>query len=108
MPVRRSPRLHPPRLRWTVVAAVAATVLCIVGTYFFIEISKILRLKAAVRENSADLAEKERSVQRYREMVEFYKTEEGMAHLARERDNLVYPGERVFLVVGASSEDGGI
>jgi cell division protein FtsB len=38
-------------------------------------------------------------------MVEFYKTEEGIAHLARERDNLVYPGERVFIVAGASSDD---
>jgi cell division protein FtsB len=110
---RRSPylppqRLRPPRLRWTVVAAVAATILCIAGTYFFIEISKILRLSAAVTENSAELAEKERSERRYREMVDFYKTEEGIAHLARERDNLVFPGERVFLVIGASSEDEGI
>jgi cell division protein FtsB len=107
-PQLRSPRLRPPRLRWTVVAAVAVTVLCIAGTYFFIEISKIIRLNSAVTENSAELAEKKRSVRRYREMVEFYKTEEGIAHLARERDNLVYPGERVFLVVGASSEDEGI
>jgi cell division protein FtsB len=97
-------RLRLPRLRWTFFAALIAPVLCIAGTYYFIEISKIVRLRAAVTENSAELAERQRSVERYREMVEFYKTEEGIAHLARERDNLVFPGERVYLV-GASSDD---
>jgi cell division protein FtsB len=87
------------------IAAIGLLLLCIAGTYYFIEIKKIFRLHAAVAENSVGLAEKERSVQQYREMVEFYKTEEGIAHLARERDNLVYPGERVFIVAGASSND---
>jgi cell division protein FtsB len=98
-------RSRPPRLRWTAVAAVVVTFLCIFGTCCFIEISKILRLRSAVTENSAKREEKKRNVRRYREMVEFYKTQEGIAHLARERDNLVFPGERVFLVVGASSGD---
>jgi hypothetical protein len=101
------PRARPPRLRWMFFAAILVPVLSILGTYYFIEISKIVRLRAAVAENSVELAEKESSVRRYREMVEFYKTEEGIAHLARERDNLVFPGERVFLVAGASSDDAG-
>jgi cell division protein FtsB len=98
-------RSRPPRLRWMFFAALGTLVLCIMGTYYFIEISKIVRLSAAVAENSAELAEKERSVRRYREMVEFYKTEEGIAHLARERDNLVFPGEQVYLIVKTSSGD---
>jgi cell division protein FtsB len=98
-------RFRLPRLRWVFFMSLIAVCLCIMGTYYSVEINKILRLRAAVAENSAELAEKERSVQRYREMVEFYRTEEGIAHLARERDNLVFPGERVFLVVGAASDD---
>jgi cell division protein FtsB len=101
------PRPRPPRLRWTAVAAVVVTSLCIFVTCYFIEISKIVRLRSAVEESSLRLAEKERSAQRYREMVEFYETEEGIAHLARERDNLVFPGERVFFIVGAASSDAG-
>jgi cell division protein FtsB len=98
---------RPPRLRWTAIAAVVVTLLCIFGTCYFIEIGKIVRLRSAVAENSVRLAEKERSTRRYREMVEFYRTEEGIAHLARERDNLVFPGERVFIIAGASSDDAG-
>ncbi|MDR2175223.1 MAG: septum formation initiator [Synergistaceae bacterium] len=98
-------RPRPPRLRWTAVAAVVVTFLCIFGTCCFIEISKIVHLRAAVAENSAKLTEKENNVRRYREMVEFYGTREGIAHLARERNNLVFPGERVFLIAGISSGD---
>jgi cell division protein FtsB len=98
------PRPRLPRLRWMFFAACIALVSCIAGSYYFIEINKIVHLYAAVTKNSAELAEKERSVRQYREMVEFYKTEEGIAHLARERDNLVFPGERVYKVVNTSSD----
>jgi cell division protein FtsB len=47
----------------------------------------------------------ERRVRNYREKVAFYETEEGMAHLAREQYNMVFPGERVFIINREPSEN---
>ena len=93
-----------PRLRWIVVAALGLLLFCIAGTAYFFEIQKIARLKAEVADRSAKLAEKERSVREYREKVNFYKTKEGIAHLAREQYNLAFPGERVFIIVNTSPD----
>lgn len=93
-----------PRLRWIFVAAFAILLCFIAGTAYFFEIQKLTRLKAAIAERSAKLEEKERSVREYREKVNFYKTKEGIAHLAREQYNLAFPGERVYVVVGTSSD----
>ena len=93
-----------PRLLWIIVAAFGLLLFLIAGTAYFFEIQKIARLKAAVAERSAKLAEKERSVREYREKVNFYKTKEGIAHLAREQYNLAFPGERVFVIVPESSD----
>ncbi|MBR1602938.1 MAG: hypothetical protein IJ667_05815 [Synergistaceae bacterium] len=43
--------------------------------------------------------EKRELVKSYQEKVEFYKTQEGIEHLAREQYNLVAPCERVILLV---------
>ena len=93
-----------PRLRWIFGAAVIALLLGIAGTVYFFEIQKIARLKTAIAERSVKLAEKERNVKEYRERVNFYKTKEGIAHLAREQYNLAFPGERVYLVVKVSAD----
>jgi cell division protein FtsB len=93
-----------PRLRWIFVAAITTLFLFIVGTIYFFEIQKIARLRLAVAERSAKLAEKERNVREYREKVNFYKTKEGIAHLAREQYNLAFPGERVYMIASASSD----
>jgi cell division protein FtsB len=93
-----------PRLRWIFVAAMVTLFLFIAGTVYFFEIQKIARLRLAVAARSAVLAEKERSVKELREKVAFYNNDEGIAHLAREQHNLVFPGERVFMIVGASSD----
>ena len=53
-------------------------------------------------ERSAMLAEKEQTVKELREKVAFYNTDEGIAHLAREQYNLAFPGERVYVISGAS------
>ena len=93
-----------PRLRWIFVAAVGTLFLFIAGTIFFFEIQKLVRLRILVAERSAKLAEKELSVKAYREKVDFYKTKEGIAHLAREEYNLAFPGEQVYVIAGASSD----
>ncbi|MDR3265000.1 MAG: septum formation initiator family protein [Synergistaceae bacterium] len=93
-----------PRLRWIIAAALVLLLFFIAGTVYYFEFRRISYLKATVRERTAMLAEKERSVKEYREKVNFYKTKEGIAHLAREQYNLVFPGERVYIIVNASSD----
>ncbi|MDR3231524.1 MAG: septum formation initiator [Synergistaceae bacterium] len=93
-----------PRLRWIIAAALVLLLLFIAGTVYTFECRRIGHLNAVVRERSAVLADRERSVREYREKVNFYKTKEGTAHLAREQYNLAFPGERVYIIVNASSD----
>ena len=78
--------------------------ICIVGTVFFFEIQKMVNLRLEVAERAARLEEKKRGAEKYREKVNFYKTDEGLLHLARDRYNLGFAGERVYVIDGASSD----
>ena len=93
-----------PRLRWMFAAALATLIIFIAATVYYFEFQRLTRLNSAVAESSVRLSEMERRVRNYREKVAFYETEEGMAHLAREQYNLVFPGERIFIVKRESSE----
>ncbi|MDR1733228.1 MAG: septum formation initiator family protein [Synergistaceae bacterium] len=93
-----------PRLRWVIITAVALLAIFIAGTVYFFEFRRIGDLKADVAKKLVRLDEKERSVNEYREKVEFYKTKEGIAHLAREEYNLAFPGERIYIIVPESSD----
>lgn len=93
-----------PRLRWVIIAALGLLVVFIAGTVYFFELQKIAMLRAAIAERTAHLKEKERIVQEYQEKINFYKTREGIVHLAREQYNLTLPGERVFLIEEQSGD----
>lgn len=84
--------------------ACAALLLLIAVTACFFEFRKISRLKRDIETHSKILTEKERFVENYREKLSFYKTPEGISHLAREQYDLVRPGERVFVIVSASPD----
>jgi len=86
------------------VAAIAALLFCIAATVYYFEFQNLTRLKFKVTESSAKLAEKQRSVKNYREKVAFYKTDEGIAHLAREQYNMALPGERVYIIEKTSPD----
>jgi len=79
-------------------AAFATLSIFISATMYYFELQRSSRLTSAVAENLVRLTELERRVSNYREKVAFYETEEGMAHLAREQYNLVFPGERIFVI----------
>ena len=68
------------------------------GTHYFFEVRQIARLNEAIEDREAMLREKQDSVRDIREKVSFYKTQEGIEHLAREQYNLVLSGERVILL----------
>jgi len=73
-------------------------ILLIVVTILFFEVEKTMKLVRISAERSEQLAEKQKKVTEYREQIEFYNTNEGMAHLGREQYNFIFPGERIFVI----------
>ncbi len=63
---------------------------------------RFLEKKLAVKE--AALVALSMDLGRSRERLDFYRTPEGKARLAREQFNLVFPGERVFRVTVESPD----
>ena len=87
-----------PPLRRILFASVILLVLSITVTYYIFEISRIAQLEEAIEKQEAVLNDRRESVRSYQDQVAFYKTSEGIQHLAREQYNLVMPGERVILL----------
>ena len=87
-----------PPLRRILIGAVVLLVLSIAVTYYMFEVRRIVQIEEAITEREATLREKQKNVRDYQEKVAFYKTREGIEHLAREQYNLVGNGERVFLL----------
>lgn len=92
------PASMPPlrRIFWIVVLLL---VTAIIFTYYVFEFKKIYQISDAISEREAAMDEKRELVKNYQEKVSFYKTQEGIEHLAREQYNLVAPGERVILLI---------
>ncbi len=88
-----------PPLRRILIWTILILFLAIIFTYYAFEINNIFKLTEAKAEREAMLEEKRQLVESYKDKVEFYKTKEGIEHLAREQYNLVAPGERVILLV---------
>ncbi|MDR1874358.1 MAG: septum formation initiator [Synergistaceae bacterium] len=93
-----------PSLRWTIAAAITLLVVFIAGTVYFRELRRIFHLHEALNEGAVRLAEKERSVKEYREKINFYQTEEGIIHLAREQYNMAFSDDRVYIIVNTSGD----
>ncbi|MBQ9418786.1 MAG: septum formation initiator family protein [Synergistaceae bacterium] len=74
-----------------------------VGYYRF-ELDRIASINAAIAKGEAELEKKREIVRIFREKAEFYKTQEGIEHLAREQYNLVGNNERVFLLVSPDEQ----
>ena len=95
-----------PPLRRILIGGIIFLILSIAVTYYMFEVRRIVRIEETIAEREATLMEKQRNVRDYQEKVAFYKTREGIEHLAREQYNLVGDGERVFLLrePGAGSD----
>ncbi|MBQ3653956.1 MAG: hypothetical protein II954_06025 [Synergistaceae bacterium] len=72
--------------------------LAITLSYYRFELERIAEIREAISKSEAILKAKRELVRDYREKVSFYKTREGIEHLAREQYNLVEPGERVIIL----------
>ena len=87
-----------PSLRRIIFIALGVIVLAIAMSYFKFELDRIAQIQEAISKSEAVLKQKRESVRDYKEQVAFYKTQEGIEHLAREQYNLVGPDERVILL----------
>lgn len=87
-----------PRLRWILVYACAAFIVAVTAVTFFKEADRIDRLSVALESRMGELVEQTRKNQEIQEKISYYKTPEGIAHLAREEFNLVKPGEKIYRI----------
>jgi cell division protein FtsB len=74
------------------------------GTSYYREISNISGLSDKVDAQMTKLISMSRTIQEYQEKVDYYSTPEGVARLAREEFNFVYPGEKIYRIVSVSSD----
>ncbi|MBR0097482.1 MAG: septum formation initiator, partial [Synergistaceae bacterium] len=72
-----------PPLRRILIWTILILFLAIIFTYYAFEINNIFKLTEAKAEREAMLEEKRQLVESYKDKVEFYKTKEGIEHLAR-------------------------
>ncbi len=93
-----------PSLKNILLFALAVVLLAITLSYYRFELDRIAQIREQIGKSEIVLKEKRDSVRAYKEKVEFYKTQEGVEHLAREQYNLVGPGERVILLRSPDNE----
>ena len=87
-----------PSLKRVIQIALVVLVLAITVSYYRFELERIAQIREAIVKREAVLNEKREAVRNYKEKVAFYKTQEGIEHLAREQYNLMEKGERVILL----------
>jgi len=87
-----------------IIASLIMLGLVMTCVYYMFEIERISSIKAAIAKSEAELEKKREIVRVYREKAEFYKTKEGIEHLAREQYNLIGDNERVFLLVSPDEQ----
>ena len=87
-----------PSLKQLLFFALILVGLAIALSYYRFELDRIAEIREQIGKSEAVLKQKREAVRDYKEKVEFYKTQEGIEHLAREQYNLVGKGERVILL----------
>ena len=86
-------------LRRILFISLAVLGIALTVSYYRFELDRIASIRQAIAKSEAELAQKQEIVRIYREKAAFYKTPEGIEHLAREQYNLIGEQERVFLLV---------
>ena len=87
-----------PTLRRIIFITFIVLGLAITVSYYRFELDRIAGIRENIAKSEEILKQKRESVRSYREKVAFYKTQEGVEHLAREQYNLVGKGERVIIL----------
>ena len=93
-----------PSLKQIIFFALVLLGLAITWSYYRFELDRIAEIRAQISKSEAVLKQKRELVRDYKEKVEFYKTQEGIEHLAREQYNLIGNNERVILLKSPDNE----
>ncbi len=93
------------RLRWVVFWAVATVAFAMLITSMYNEFRRQDQLVKFREEQLAQLEKAQKQVERMRDRVDFFKTEEGQAWIAREKLNMALPGEEIYRVETPLSQD---
>ncbi len=91
-------------LRRIIIIALGLVIFAIAVSYYRFELDRIAQIREAIVKSEALLKQKQDNVRDYKEQVAFYKTQEGVEHLAREQYNLVGAGERIILLKSPDEE----
>ncbi len=88
------------RLRWVTFWAVAAVAVAMLATSVFSEFRRQRQMVALIREKTKALEQAQDRLSRMRDRIEFLKTEEGQAWIARDRLNMAFSGEEIYKIEG--------
>ena len=93
-----------PSLKQLIFIALIVLGVAITCSYYRFELDRIAEIRGQIAKSEAVLEQKRKLVRDYKEKVEFYNTQEGVEHLAREQYNLIGKGERVILLRSPDEE----
>ncbi len=93
------------RLRWVTFWAVAVVTLAMLLTSVFSEFRRQRQMLVMIRERTKALEQAQDRLSRMRDRIEFFKTEEGQAWIARDRLNMAFNGEEIYKIEGEAPRE---
>lgn len=93
------------KLRWVAFWALVAMAVAMLVTSVLNEIHRQQRMTGLMQERVEALRQAQDRLGRMRDRVEFFKTEEGQAWIAREKLNMAFSGEEIYKIEGDIQDD---
>lgn len=91
-------------IRWILFWATVGLILAVLSTALIREWSRVEFLRETVARKEMEIQSLNQKLTRSQEKLDFYRTPEGKARLAREHFNLVFPGEKIYKISVESGE----
>ena len=88
------------KLRWVAFWSVVGVGLAMLVTSVLNELDRQKRMTELMREKELALEQAQDRLARLRDRVQFFKTKEGQAWLAREKLNMAFSGEEIYKIEG--------
>ena len=93
------------KLRWVAFWAVVVMSAAMLVTSVLNELRRQRRMAELMQEKVEALRQAQDKLSRMRDRVEFFKTEEGQAWIAREKLNMAFSGEEIYKIEGELPDD---
>ena len=89
------------KLRWVAFWSVVGVGVAMLVTSVLNELDRQKRMTELMREKEAALEQAQDRLARLRDRVQFFRTKEGQAWLAREKLNMAFEGEEIYKIEGS-------